>query len=148
MNYAVRKRVTDRNPFADLAVRGRGRADRQPPTVKQMEALLDACDVLDDYADQMRAFLTVGAYTAMRPSEMYELQWFDIDFAANRVHVSRRLYRGVVDVPKNGEPKTIALPPPARDVYCASRPCWRARVRQQDRQTADGANDVPVLGAR
>ncbi len=35
--------------------------------------------------------------------------------ARNRITVSRRLYRGRVDAPKSGKPKTIALPPPARD---------------------------------
>lgn len=30
--------------------------------------------------------------------------------------MSRRLYRGLVDTPKSNKPKTIALPPPARDV--------------------------------
>jgi hypothetical protein len=43
-------------------------------------------------------------------------RWSDIDFAANRICVSRRLYRSVVDFPKSGKPKTVALPPPARDV--------------------------------
>ena len=57
-----------------------------------------------------------GAYTGMRPGELYELRWSDIDLASNRIVVSRRLYRGQVDTPKSNKPKTIALPPPAKDV--------------------------------
>jgi integrase len=116
MNYAVRKRVIEHNPFSGLRPSSRGRRDLDPPTPAEFEALLDACDALGDYAPQTRALLIVAAYTGMRPSELYELRWTDIDFARNRITVSRRIYRGQVDVPKNGRPKTIALPPPARDV--------------------------------
>jgi integrase len=116
MNYAVEMRVIAHNPFRGKSKRGRGRADTPPPTVKQFEALLDACDVLGDYAPQMRALVVFAAYTGMRPGELYELRWSDIDLARNRITVSRRLYRGAVDTPKSNKPKTIALPPPARDV--------------------------------
>jgi integrase len=77
----------------------------------------------------MRALITVGAYTGLRPGELYELRWTpDIDLAANRIHCARRLYRGSVDVPKNGAAKTVALPPPARD----------ALMRQPTRAREDG----------
>lgn len=116
-SYAKRKRLVDYNPFDGLGGnRGRGRADQAPPTVAELQALLDACDVLGDYAPQMRALVIVGAYTGMRPGELYELRWNDIDLAANRITVSRRLYRGKVDTPKSNKAKTIALPPAARDV--------------------------------
>jgi integrase len=115
-NWAIDEEMILTNPFRKLTKRGKGRSETPPPTVKQLEALLDACDALGDYADQMRALIVFGAYSCMRPGELYELRWADIDLAANRIHVARRLYRGTVDVPKNGAPKTIALAPPARDV--------------------------------
>jgi integrase len=98
--YAKRMRVIGDNPFSGLGGgRGRGRADKDPPTVKELRRLLDACDALGDYAPQMRAFVTFAAYTGMRPGELYELRWTDIDLPANRITVSRRLYRGRVDYP-------------------------------------------------
>jgi integrase len=115
-NYAVKMRAVVHNPFAGLGCKGRGRADKNPPTVAELERLLDGCDALGDYAPQMRAIVIFAAYTGMRPGELFELRWSDIDLAANRIHVSRRLYRGAVDTPKSGRSKTIALPPPARDV--------------------------------
>jgi integrase len=115
-NWAIDEEMIPTNPFRKLTRRGRGRADKAPPTVKQLERLLDACDALKDYGPQMRNLVVFAAYTCMRPGELFELRWTDIDLAANRITVSRRLYRGTIDVPKNGEPKTIALPPPARDV--------------------------------
>lgn len=115
-NYAKRLQVIDRNPFEGLgAGRGRGRADQNPPTPGELQRLLESCDALGSYAPQMRALIIIGAYTGMRPSELFELRWNDIDLASNRITVSRRLYRGKVDTPKSGKPKTIALPPPARD---------------------------------
>lgn len=117
LNYAKRMQIIAANPFDGLGgARGRGRADENPPTVEEIDRLLDACDTLGGYAQQMRALITFAAYTGMRPGELYELRWTDIDLAANRITVSRRLYRGRVDTPKSGKPKTIALPPPARDV--------------------------------
>lgn len=115
-NYAKRMRVIGHNPFDGLSHRrGPGRANQDPPTPQQLERLLDACDALGDYGSQMRALITFAAYTGMRPGELYELRWTDIDLAASRINVSRRIYRGSIDVPKSGKAKRIALPPPARD---------------------------------
>jgi integrase len=88
MNYAVAMRVIAHNPFRGKSKRGRGRADMPPPSVKQLETLLVACDVLDDYAPQMQALIVFAAYTGMRPGELYELRWSDIDLARNRITVS------------------------------------------------------------
>jgi integrase len=63
----------------------------------------------------MRALLIFAAYSGMRPGELFALEWADIDFDAMRIHVSRRLYKGRVDLPKSNKPRTIALTPPARD---------------------------------
>lgn len=105
----------DRSPFRGLGHRTRGRRDQSPPTVRQLEALLDACDVLGEYAPQMRALILVGAYTGMRPGELFALLWADLDLLANRIHVQRRAYKGRLDVPKSNRSRLIALPPPARD---------------------------------
>ena len=104
---AVDEELLARNPFRGLVRRGRGRADAAPPTPAEFDALLDACSVLGDYAGQMRALLTVGAYTGMTPGELFALEWADIDLAAHRVHVRRRLYRGDLDLPKSNRERAI-----------------------------------------
>jgi integrase len=73
-NYAVRQRVIPHNPFAGTGTRSRGRADTPPPTAKELERLLDACDALGDYGPQMRALVVFAGYTGMRPGELYELR--------------------------------------------------------------------------
>jgi integrase len=98
-----------RNPFRKLGHRSKGRADQAPPTEEEFARLLDACRL-----PMMRALLQFAAFTLMRPGELYELEWADIDFERMRVRKARRVYRGTVSDPKTG-PKLIALTPPARD---------------------------------
>ena len=114
--YAMKRKLADENPFAGLARGGRGRSDEAPPTEAELQSLREACDVHGDYGPQLRNLLDFAALTLLRPGELYEIRWSDIDFAANRIRVSRRLYRGLVDVPKSGKSKTIALPPPAHAI--------------------------------
>jgi integrase len=134
-NYAVKMRVIGHNPFAGKGTRPRGRADKAPPTEKEFQALLDACDVLGGYGPQMRALVDFGSLTLMRPSELYELRYPDVDLATNRIHKDRRLYRGQIDTPKTGK-RTIALPPPARDLL----------MRQPSRTREDGLVFVSKQG--
>lgn len=139
MNYAVKLKLRDDNPFDGLGTyRTRGRRDQPPPTLDQLAVLRDACDVLKDYADPMRDLMDFAAYTLMRPGELYELRHPDIDIVANRIEVSRRVYLGVVDLPKNNQPKTIALVPPARAIV----------LRQPTRTRDDGLVWVTKTGVR
>jgi integrase len=114
-NVAVDEELIARNPFRGLGHRTRGRRDEHPPTVEEFERLLAGCAALGHYGPQMEALLIFGAYTGMRPGELFALEWGDIDLKANRVHVQRRLYKGSLGLPKSNKTRTIALPPPARD---------------------------------
>jgi integrase len=116
-NRAVDEEIIDKNPFRKLSKKSRGRADQHPPTADEFDRLLDGCAALGDYADQMRALLIFGAYTGMRPGELFALEWSAIDFTRNRILVSRNVYKGRVQQGiKTSASKLIALPPPARDV--------------------------------
>jgi integrase len=137
-HYGTRLEVIDRNPFEAIhGTRSRGRADDHPPTLKELGRLLDACDVLGGYAQQMRDLIDFAALTLMRPGELYELRYPDIDLRANRIHCHRRVFRGQIDVPKTGK-KTIALVPPARVIL----------MRQPTRIRDDGLVFVTKTGRR
>jgi integrase len=103
-----------RSPARKLTWRSKKRADQPPPSPEEFEALVAACSALGEYGPRMRALLLFAAYTLMRPSELYALEWSDIDFEWMRIRKERRFYRGTVEEPKTG-PKVIALTPPARD---------------------------------
>lgn len=115
-NYAIDEDdlALERNPARKLAKRGKGRSEEPPPTPEEFDRLLDACSTLGDYADEIRALFKFAAFTLMRPSELYGLEWQDVDFTAMRIQKRRRVYRGKLDKPKTGE-REIALTPPARD---------------------------------
>jgi integrase len=102
----------ERNPFRRLGRRTKGRSEDPPPTDAEFEQLLGACSALGEYGVTMRALMLFAAFTLFRPSELYMLEWTDIDFDAMRVRKKARLFRGDVDTPKYGE-ATIALTPPA-----------------------------------
>jgi integrase len=120
-NRAVSQGLIATNPFKGLGKRGHGRSKQNPPTLDEFARLLEACSALGVYGPQFRAMLEFAAYTGTRPGELYALEWGDIDFPANRLHVRRRLYRGRLDVPKSNTARTVALPPPARDALLALR---------------------------
>lgn len=104
----------ERNPFRKLSQRSKGRSEEAPPTEAEFQKLLNGCSVLGDYGKTVRALLLFGAYTLMRPGEMFALEWGDIDFEKMQIRKARRVFRGSVDEPKTG-PKTIALTSLARD---------------------------------
>jgi integrase len=120
-NAAVDAELIERNPFGGLSCRTRGRSDEHPPTKEQMDRLVARLLRIGLYAPQMRALLIFAAYSGMRPGELFALEWPDIDFDAMRIHVSRRLYKGRVDLPKSNKPRTIALTPPGRDAILGQR---------------------------
>jgi integrase len=49
----------------------------------------------------------------LRPGELFALT--NDDIVDNRIHVSKRLYRGHTDVPKSNKARTVVLVPAARD---------------------------------
>jgi integrase len=112
-------RLVDRNEFERLSKRSEGRRNERPPSEEEMLLLLDGCSALgDEYAPMMRAMLTFGAFTIMRPGELFAVDWEDIDLragACGRVRVQRRLYRGRTDLPTSNKERTITLVPPARE---------------------------------
>jgi integrase len=99
----------DRSPARRLRPRPRDRGDQAPPSPEDFEALLAACSALGDYRRMMRGALRFGAYALLRPSELYALEWADIDFHSMRVR-----NRDPLEDAKRGA-RVIALPEAARN---------------------------------
>jgi len=62
------------------------------------------------------SFIIFAAYTGMRESEIFGLEWGDIDLRAQEVHVERQIYKRRCTTPKNDETRIITLPPEAAAV--------------------------------
>ena len=126
MNQIWRAEEIDRNRFEGLSRRPDGRKDDRPPSEEEMLLLLEACSALGDaYAPMLRALLTFGAYTIMRPGELIALDWdLDLDLEAGahgRARVQRRFYRGRTDLPKSNRQRTVTLVPAARQALDSLR---------------------------
>lgn len=113
LNDAVDKKLIESNPFAGQSKKGPGRRDLEPLTVDEVDKLAWIATGL--HGDFLGRFVIFAAYTGMRIGEIFPLEWRDIEEKTGRIKVRRRLYRGLVDVPKNGKAREIVLTPEARD---------------------------------
>lgn len=113
---ALRDGLVELNPFAALRLkRSRGRKDITALTEEEIDALAHtALEVLDpEMGPQLSALILVAGYCGLRPGELFELRWGDLN--ADEMTVARSLdVTGAVKPPKNGEPRTIIIPPKAR----------------------------------
>jgi integrase len=113
LNAAVKAELIDRNHFAGLSHKGPGRKHMTPLTPQEVDRLAAIAERL--HGRSMGSFVTFAAYTALRVGEMYGLEWDDLDLAANRINVNRRVYRGRTDLPKSNRIRQVSLTPPARE---------------------------------
>jgi integrase len=116
-NYAQRHGLIESSPFAGLSrKRSPGRRDLEPLTVDEVEQLGAAAAAAHGwYGPTFQALIIFGAYSGLRPGELYGLEWRDLDFDQSRVQVRRAVYRGRIGLPKSGEPRLVGLLPEARD---------------------------------
>lgn len=122
LNAAVDAELLDRNPFAGLSHKGEGRKRIVPLTVREVNELAQAAlEVHGTYGPKMRALVLFLAYSAMRPGEVFALEWSDLDFEGMRIRVERRSYKGDIDLPKSNRRRLIVLTPPARDALLELR---------------------------
>lgn len=109
-------RLVKTNPFAGLKLsRGKGRAEEDPPTEEQVEAMLEHARRVT--APGFAAWLTVAAWSGMRPGELDAMRWEWVDFNASRIHVREQWNEKEREfgLPKNGKTRVILLTPQARE---------------------------------
>jgi integrase len=117
LNRAKADEEINRNAFAGLSRKGRGRKDKVPLSRDELDQLASlALRLHADYGPTVKALILLAAYTGLRPGELFALEWSDIDFDAMRVHVHRRVYKGRTALPKNNRVRMIVLTPEAKAV--------------------------------
>jgi integrase len=83
--------------------------DQRPPEFwepDQFEELVRSATLVGEEA-QLRTLL--GGDAGLRLGEIVALEWTDIDFARNVLHVQRAEWRGVVDKPKGGKTRLVPM---------------------------------------
>jgi integrase len=115
----------------------------------------------------LRPIVVVALHEALRLGEVCGLQWEDVDFAANRLHVRSSLGRdGSLGPTKGGKAQTIELTPAAREALLElrmdsdgtgfvftnrkggsrnMRDVQRAFVKARDRAALPSTEDGPVV---
>lgn len=112
---AMDEGLVEVNPFSNLRLpSSRGRRDIEVPEPAEIDRLVEIAKAEHPDYDFWRMIL-FSTYTTMRPSEVYGLEWADIDLEREEIHVRRQLYRRRCTTPKNGRDRRIILPPPAAD---------------------------------
>ncbi len=104
------------NPFANLRLeQSRGRRDLTPLTESELGSLGEcALATHADYGPTFRAMLLFAAYVGLRPGELFALERRDV--GQDEVTIRQSLDgTGQLKAPKNGKPRVVTLPPPARD---------------------------------
>ena len=86
---AFRSRLIPFDPAAGLTLPDHVRRSRRPVTGEERAAILA---VAEDHPDGL-LMLTL-LYAGLRPGEAAALQWQDVDFAANELHIARALESG------------------------------------------------------
>lgn len=113
---ALDEGLIEANPFFGLRLgpegRSRGRRDIVVITAAELDRLIEiAAECHPNF--HFGHLIAFAASTTMRPSEVFGLEWDDIDTKAQEIHVRRQRYRGRCELPKNGRVRTIILPPAA-----------------------------------
>ena len=87
---------------------GRVRGVREQQTLSESQ-LMTFLHVVKESFPEWHAEVFTLATTGMRPGELYELRWKDVDYKAGRIHVIRAHVRGSVDLVKTGDPREVPL---------------------------------------
>jgi integrase len=108
-NYAAKHRLVTFNPaehVEKLPPMHRENVDQNVLTGAEVKQLLEAC------TSPWRLMIEVAVTTGLRQSELLGLQWGDIDWQANRLHVRRALrQRRFYDCKSKHSRRIVELPP-------------------------------------
>lgn len=113
---ATRDGLIATNPFTDLRLETpKGRKDLTALTEQEIAALAQAAHrALGAYGPEFSALITFLGYVGCRPGELCAIRRADLDPQAGEVTIRYALDgAGGEKAPKNGKPRTVAVPPPA-----------------------------------
>ena len=104
------------NPFAELGIpKGPGRSEIVVVTAQELDKLADLALSIHgrDFGPVVRSIVLFAANTGLRPGELAGLDWCDVDFEAETIHVRQQFHKRRLTLPKSGRTRRVFLPPPA-----------------------------------
>ena len=123
LNAAVDDRLITRSPCIGVRLPRQARRPVDPPTVEQIEALIDAMP------DRYRALVVLAAGTGLRQDECFGLTVDRVDFLRRTIKVDRQLVLAATGSPQFGPPKeasvrTVPLPSVVATALAAHLERW------------------------
>jgi integrase len=111
---ARREGLVKEIPFAALGIpKSKGRKGIIAITAEELDLLVEiALSTHGDYGATFSAAIEWGADTTMRPSEIFGLDRVDVDLKASRASINRQFTKRRIDLPKNGQTRTLPFIPP------------------------------------
>ena len=122
-NHAWRYELFDRNPIK--LVRQSAKRRTTPNVLIPAEIKL----LLDNLALRERTLVLLAASTGLRQSEIFALQWGDVDFTQGTMNVTRSIVYGVVGRCKT---ESSQKPVPVHPILAEALVQWRDRCRYRD----------------
>ncbi|WP_235892866.1 tyrosine-type recombinase/integrase [Mycolicibacterium hodleri] len=118
-NTAVRDGLVERNPcMIERASNPKTKRQAVVPTIPELEAIADALGSETKNA-RFRALVLISAWCGLRYGEVSELRRKDLDVECTVVTVARgvthRSGKCMIDMPKDGKPAKVVIPPHIRE---------------------------------
>jgi len=129
LDLAVQDRILTKNPAHAIP---RGKYQREPPdpfSRGEMETILES--IAQQFPGQVRNLIEFWFWSGLRTSEVFGLQWPNVDLASGSVLIAEALVRG--------ERKDRTKPAVARQVILNSRALGAIQAQRQHTQMAGTA---------
>lgn len=120
-NDALDTEKIDRNPFASLHIAvSKGRADIHPLTEDEVALIATIAGKQNgDHGIMWWTYVTVAAWTGLRPGEMCALKWENVDWQNLKIrvdrHVGNRSVEGILGPPKHNRGRGVRMAPVVAD---------------------------------
>jgi len=125
-NHARRHDLCERNPIQWVRQSAKRRTASDILTTSEVQMLLANLRMRE------RTLVLLAVTTGLRRSELFALQWKDVDFEAKQIHISRSIVQNVIGVCKT---ESSQKPVPLHEDLITALREWRGRTPYQSSES-------------
>jgi integrase len=118
--HAIECNVTDYNPAKEVSNLRETKTEKWSPTKEELQRFAD-CAAETTYGKFIVPWIWFRAYTGTRPTESFYMEWDDIDFENDRIHIRPKKGNPL----KNGKFRVVDLHPELKPILLAWRDEWQ-----------------------